>query len=66
MSESSRRKVPRSSRIWACTETSSAEGRLVEDEEAGFRRERAGDADPLLLPAREFVRVTVPEGRAEG
>jgi len=31
--------------------------RLVADDELGFDRERAGDADPLALAARELVRV---------
>ncbi len=32
-------------------------GRLVGEEDRGLRRERAGDPDALLLPARELARV---------
>ena len=43
----------------ACTETSSARHRLVGHEHLGLERERAGDADPLALAARELARVGV-------
>ena len=40
-------------------------GRFVQQQRAGVRRERAGDAGALLLAAGEFVRVARQELRAE-
>lgn len=36
-------------------------GHLVADDELGLGGQRAGDADPLLLAAREFGRIAVDE-----
>ncbi len=47
--------------ICAWIETSSAENRLVADDQARVERERPGDADALALAARELVRVAVDE-----
>ncbi len=37
--------------------------RLVADDQLRLERERAGDADPLALAARELVRVAVDVSR---
>ena len=44
-------------RIWDWIDTSSADPRLVGDDELGVHGERAGDADALALSAGEFVRI---------
>ena len=43
---------------WAWTETSSALVASSENDEFGFGGQGSGDADPLLLSAAEFVRVS--------
>ena len=50
--------------ICAWTETSSADDRLVADDELGLERQRPGDADALALAAGELVRVA--RGSARG
>ena len=40
-------------------------GRLVGDDQPGLQRERAGDADPARLAARELVRIAVEEVGAQ-
>ena len=52
-------------RICACTETSSAETGSSQTISFGFDGERAGDADPLALAARELVREAVVVLRVE-
>ena len=52
-------------RICACTETSSAETGSSQTISFGLKRERARDADPLPLAARELVRVAVVVLRAQ-
>ncbi len=47
----------------ACHRGVETGGRLVEDEQPRTRRERRGDADPLLLPTRQLVR---PPSRDHG
>ena len=53
------------SRIWLRIETSSADSRLVGDDDARIERERAGDADALALAAREGVRIALHRHRIE-
>ena len=57
----------RSSRLITCAwiETSSADDRLVADDDLGPQGERAGDADALALAAGELVRVPVDVLRVE-
>ena len=49
----------------AWIETSSAEDRLVEDDQVGAQRQRARDADTLALAAGEFMRVAIRMGGIE-
>ena len=51
--------------MWLCTETSSALTGSSAIRKVGFDRERAGDADPLALPARELVREPVDRLRRQ-
>ena len=53
-----------SSSTRACTETSSARGRLVGDQQLRVQRERAGQAGALALAAGELVREPVAEAPA--
>ena len=52
-------------RIWACTDTSSAETGSSQTISDRVDRERAGDADPLALAAGELVREPVVVLRVE-
>ncbi len=59
VSDSSARRSCSRFRIVACTLTSSADTGSSATSSSGAQRERAGDGDPLALPAGELTRVRV-------